>query len=249
MDLLYKYSLILVFGFALLIFILLFFISAPYGKFQRKGWGPVIRSKWAWMIMEAPSPILMVLLFLASVNMHLPYILFIMLWLSHYLHRTFIYPFTQSGKNKPYPIIVVSMAFIFNCLNGFINGFGVFHLHNYDNRWLFSWQFITGIILFISGFIINKKADDKFRLLRKANPGEYVIPNGWLFRYISNPHYFGEIIEWGGWVLLTWSLSGLAFFIFTIANLFPRAISSHRWYRVNFKDYPAERKALVPFII
>jgi protein-S-isoprenylcysteine O-methyltransferase Ste14 len=246
---LYKFSLILIFGFSLLVFILLFFVSAPYGKFQRKGWGPAIKSKWAWMIMEAPSPVLMVLLFMVSDNKHLPYILFILFWLAHYLHRTFIYPFTQSGREKQYPIIIVIMALVFNCLNGFINGYGIFHLMTYKAGWLLSWQFITGIILFISGFVINKISDDKFRLLRKENPGEYVIPQGWLFRYISNPHYFGEIIEWGGWAVMTWSLPGLAFFVFTFANLFPRAVSSHRWYKENFKDYPAKRKAIIPFII
>jgi protein-S-isoprenylcysteine O-methyltransferase Ste14 len=199
--------------------------------------------------MESPSPLLMILLFLLSGNKQLPYSLFFIFWLSHYLHRTFIYPFTQSGKNKNYPLIIVSMAFSFNCLNGFINGYGIFYLGDYYPGWLLSWQFVTGVILFISGFVINKKSDEKFRLLSKQNPGEYVIPEGWLFRYISNPHYFGEIIEWGGWALMTWSLPGFAFFIFTIANLFPRAISSHRWYRANFKDYPKERKAIIPFIV
>jgi len=249
MDSLYTISLIIVFAFALLVFIPLFFISAPYGKFRRKGWGPDISSKWAWMIMESPSPVLMILFFTFSGNKQIPYILFIILWLSHYVHRTFIYPFTQSGKNKPYPLVVVAMAFIFNCLNGLINGYGVFHLYQYAPGWLFSWQFISGVAIFISGFMINKISDDKFRLLRKKNPGEYVLPEGWLFRYISCPHYFGEIIEWGGWALMTWSLPGLAFFLFTIANLAPRAISSHRWYKENFSNYPARTKALVPFLI
>ena len=85
--------------------------------------------------------------------------------------------------------------------------------------------------------------------MRAGSPQEYLIPQGWLFRFISSPHYFGEIIEWGGWALATWSIPGLAFFIFTFANLFPRAIASHKWYRETFKDYPADRKAVVPFII
>jgi len=249
MGFLYKYSLILVFGFAIMVFILLFYISAPYGKFQRKGWGFVIRSKWAWMIMESPSLVLMLILFLISDNKDFPFLLFIFLWVSHYFHRTFIYPFTQSGREKPYPLIIVIMAIVFNCLNAFINGYGIFHLGTYEPGWLFSWQFLSGIVLFMTGFIINKKADDEFRLLRKKHPGEYVIPEGWLFRYISNPHYFGEIIEWGGWALLTWSLPGLAFFVFTFANLFPRAISSHGWYKEHFPEYPRKRKAIIPLIV
>ena len=32
------------------------------------------------------------------------------------------------------------------------------------------------------------------------------------------------------------------------ANLVPRAASVHRWYHERFPDYPADRKALVPFL-
>ena len=246
---LYKYSLILIFSLAVLVFIILFFVSAPYGKFRRKGWGPGIRTKWAWLIMEAPSPILIVVFFIISDKKNLPQLVFVVCWLSHYIYRTLVYPFRQSGREKPYPLILVLMAFIFNCFNGFLNGYGVFHLHNYQNSWLISWQFLTGIILFLAGFIINKRADEKFRSLRAQTPYEYKVPEGWLFKYISSPHYFGEIVEWAGWALMTWSSSGLAFFIFTFANLFPRGVSSHKWYRAHFANYPAERKAVIPFII
>jgi len=249
MNILYKYSLILIFSFAVLVFFLLFFIPAPYGKFARKGWGPSIKSKLAWMIMEFPSPFLMTLFFITSDIKTLPEIIFLILWLTHYVHRTFVYPFSQSGREKPYPLVVVILAIIFNCLNGFSNGFGIFHLFRYTSSWFLTWQFISGISIFITGFFINKTADRKLRRFRNSNPEEYVIPHGWLFKYISSPHYFGEIIEWAGWALMTWSLPGLAFSVFTIANLFPRAIASHQWYKCNFPEYPSERKAIIPFIV
>jgi len=245
----YNFSVITILGLAVLVFFLLFHISAPYGKFLRKGWGPALKSKWGWMIMEAPSPVLLTFFFLTAPQKSLPQIVFVCLWLSHYIHRTIIYPFTQSGSNKSYPVIIVCMAFIFNIFNGFINGYGVFHLKSYDLSWLGSWQFISGILIFITGFIINKTADSKLRQLRNGNKTEYVLPEGWLFTYISCPHYFGEIIEWGGWAIMTWSLPGLAFFVFTIANLFPRGMASHKWYKSKFPDYPPERKAVIPFVI
>ena len=245
----YNFSLVIIFSFAILVFILLFSISAPYGKFTRRGWGPAVKSKWAWMIMELPSPVLMALFFLTSSPNNLPQYIFIFLWLTHYLHRTFIYPFNQSGREKPYPLLLVAMALIFNCLNGFVNGFCVFQLKNYSISWLYSWQFISGIIIFVTGYVINKTADKKLSNLRPKNKGEYVIPEGWLFSYISSPHYFGEIIEWAGWAVLTWSVSGLAFFVFTFANLFPRAITSHQWYKSHFPAYPENRKAVIPFFI
>ncbi|MFN8240521.1 MAG: DUF1295 domain-containing protein [Bacteroidales bacterium] len=249
MSELYRVSLHTIFIAAALVFVLLFFVSAPYGKFTRQGWGPSVRAKWAWMLMEFPSPFLMTLFFFLSDEKNLVRSVFLALWLSHYVYRTFVYSFIQSGRNKPYPVLLVVMAFTFNCFNGFVNGYGLFHLVSYNTSWLVSWQFIAGVMVFLSGFIINKTADEKLRKLRNDNPGVYVLPDGWLFRYVSSPHYLGEMIEWLGWALLTFSIPGLAFGIFTFANLFPRAWSSHLWYRKNFPDYPPGRKAVIPFII
>lgn len=247
----YLYNLLvpLVFILALIVFIILFFVSAPYGKFLRKGWGPVIRSKWAWMVMEFPSPALILIFFITSGSYSIPGFVFLFLWLAHYIHRTFIYPFLQAGKEKDFPVVVALMAFAFNCINGLINGYGVFHLYSYDLSYIISVKFIAGTALFITGFIINKMSDEQLRKLRKQSPDKYLLPRGGLFNYISNPHYFGEILEWAGWAVATWSLPGIAFFVFTFANLFPRAVASHRWYKSHFRDYPENRKAIIPFII
>ena len=249
MAFIYKIFLLSIFGFAVASFILLLFVSAPYGKFFRKGWGATLKSKYAWLIMEFPSPALMAVFYLSGTGDGLMPGLFLFAWLLHYLHRTFIYPFTQSGRNKPFPAIQVLMAFIFNILNGTVNGYHVFHLAAYTDMWLTSWQFILGAILFVAGFLINRTADKKLRKLRPDGDSEYKIPRGWLFSYISCPHYFGEIIEWLGWAVMTFSPAGLAFFVFTFANLFPRALIAHKWYRTTFPDYPVKRKAIIPFVI
>jgi 3-oxo-5-alpha-steroid 4-dehydrogenase 1 len=83
------------------------------------------------------------------------------------------------------------------------------------------------------------------RLRENGEPG-YAIPYGGFYRWISSPNYFGEIIQWFGWALATWSLAGLAFAVWTAANLAPRAQSHHRWYREHFSNYPPERKSLLP---
>ena len=66
---------------------------------------------------------------------------------------------------------------------------------------------------------------------------------------MSCPNYLGEIIEWVGWAVATWSLAGLSFAVWTAANLIPRAWQHHRWYRAEFPDYPKERKAVIPFLL
>jgi hypothetical protein len=54
--------------------------------------------------------------------------------------------------------------------------------------------------------------------------------------------------EWLGWALATWSLPGLGFALFTVANLVPRAYSNRAWYMAKFPDYPKERKRVIPLI-
>ena len=49
--------------------------------------------------------------------------------------------------------------------------------------------------------------------------------------------------------MITWTTAGLSFFLFSFANLFPRAFSHHRWYRETFEDYPEDRKAILPGLL
>ena len=54
---------------------------------------------------------------------------------------------------------------------------------------------------------------------------------------------------WTGWAIATWSLAGLSFAVFTAANLVPRALANHRWYRETFPDYPRTRRAVIPWLL
>jgi len=133
-------------------------------------------------------------------------------------------------------------------MNGYINGYEVFQLKNYPANWLSSFHFVLGAIVFIIGYIINKHSEYLLKKLRKPGEKGYKIPHGGFFKWISCPHYFGEIIQWTGWAILTGSVAGWAFVAYTFANLAPRAISHHRWYLQNFSDYPKSRKAIIPHV-
>jgi protein-S-isoprenylcysteine O-methyltransferase Ste14 len=245
---LYHYLIWTEFGLAAITFISLFFISAPYGRFVRPGWGVTIKAKLGWFIMELPAVLVMSYFFFTGDTQNPVNIAMIIIWLTHYLHRTFVYPFRQSGSNKQFPLLLVVLAITFNLINGYVNGTEVFHLKTYDTSWFFSAPFRIGLAIFIIGFSINKYAEYQLRNLRKPGETGYKIPQGGLFELISSPHYFGEIIEWTGWAILTGSVAGWAFVAYTFANLAPRAIAHHRWYKENFSDYPAGRKALIPYL-
>jgi hypothetical protein len=56
-------------------------------------------------------------------------------------------------------------------------------------------------------------------------------------------------VEWLGFALMVNSLPAFSFFIWTVANLVPRALHNHAWYQEKFEDYPEKRKAVIPFLL
>jgi len=232
------------------IFLSLFFLPAPYGRHYKKGWGLNIKSRAGWILMESHSFLVMLFLFITGVHQReCVSIVFLIMWEMHYIYRAFIFPCLKS-KGTPYmPIAIMFMAIFFNITNGFFNGYFLFHLTDpYPINWFWDFRFIFGSVLFFSGMIIHISSDRILRKLRKPEEKDYRIPYGGFFKWISSPNYFGEILQWFGWALLTWSLAGLAFAIWTVSNLAPRAFYNHIWYKKSFPEYPKERKALIPFI-
>jgi 3-oxo-5-alpha-steroid 4-dehydrogenase 1 len=235
---------------AVAVFVALFFVKAPYGRHLRQGWGPLVPNRLGWVIMESPAALVFAICFaIGTASKNLPLLLFFVLWELHYVHRAFIYPLTIRDGNKKMPVAVILMGFSFNLANTYANGRYLFSLSGgYPRDWLHDPRFLAGLILFLAGFIVNRWADLALRKLRKPGETGYRIPYGGLFRWISCPNYLGEIVEWFGWALMTWSLVGLVFAVWTFANLAPRARSHHAWYHAQFAEYPAERKALIPRI-
>ena len=63
------------------------------------------------------------------------------------------------------------------------------------------------------------------------------------------PNFFGEIIEWLGFAIMTLNLGSISFLIWTICNLIPRSKAHHNWYNENFENYPSKRKAVIPYLL
>ena len=228
----------------------LFFIPAPYGRHRRAGWGPSLDHRLGWVVMEAPAALVFAACLAVGEYKSLATSwVFFGMWEAHYVHRTAIYPLQLCNNGRRMPLAIISLGFLFNTLNAYLNGRYLFTLSGgYPAAWLVDPRFIAGLALFIAGFVTNRVADHTLHALRRCDRSVYTIPRGGLYRWISCPNYLGEIVEWFGWAIATWSLPGLAFAVWTAANLVPRARSHHRWYRRQFPDYPPERKALLPFL-
>jgi 3-oxo-5-alpha-steroid 4-dehydrogenase 1 len=234
---------------AVAVFAALFFVAAPYGRHIRRGWGHTIGNKAGWVLMEAPAPLVFAVCFWLGGRANPVTLAFLGLWEAHYVHRAFIYPFSLRGEARRMPLAIMSFGFLFNVMNGYLNGRYIFSFSGgYNTGWMSDPRFIIGTLLFALGFIINRQADLTLRGLRQPGESGYNITNRNLFRWISCPNYLGEITIWAGWAVATWSLPGLVFAFWTVANLLPRARAHHAWYRRTFPDYPRERKALVPGI-
>ena len=128
-----------------------------------------------------------------------------------------------------------------------------------------NYNFEFGIVLIIIGFSIVFTSDrillnlKKQQLMKKrmvnttstsknnnnnsnnnnknSHTSHYSIPYGGLFYLVSSPHYFGELLEWIGFCIASnYSLCSLSFVLWTAANLIPRSIHTHNWYKKTFQD-------------
>jgi hypothetical protein len=235
-------------GLAVVVFVALFFVRAPYGRYERRGWGPTVRATTGWVVMELPAVLVILVLVVLGGRFQAATVAFLVLWELHYVYRAFVFPFRRRGGGHPMPWSVVLMAIVFNVVNGTFNGL---HLAAAETSaaWLASPRFLIGTAFFLTGFAVHVHADAVLRNLRQPGETGYRIPYGGLYRFLSCPNYFGEILEWTGWAIATSSLAGVSFAVWTAANLVPRAVAHHRWYRERFPGYPPERKAVVPFLL
>ena len=228
----------------LIIFPINLIYKAPYGRHTSKKWGISIDNKLGWIIMELPALVVCpAIYFYFKIDFDIS-IMFICLWIIHYFNRTIIFPFRIKTKGKKMPLAIVLSAFFFNIVNGLINGYFLSNINLHS----VSIFLITGFLLFVLGLYINISSDNKLINLRKIKKG-YFVPKGGLFKYISCPNFFGEILEWFGFALMTFNIGSLSFFIWTCCNLIPRALAHHTWYKNKFNEYPKERKAILPYLI
>lgn len=140
------------------------------------------------------------------------------------------------------------MAVLFCSYNGFLQSHCMVYTATYPNDWYMDIRFQLGVFMFILGMGINMHSDHILRKLRKPTEVFYKIPQGGMFNFVSGANFLGEIVEWFGYAIATWSLPSFAFALFTMCCIGPRAYHHHRFYLETFKDYPKNRRALIPFI-
>jgi 3-oxo-5-alpha-steroid 4-dehydrogenase 1 len=172
----------------------------------------------------------------------------LMLLCVHYLNRAFVYPFRMRAGN-PMPASIAFFAFIFCTVNGYLQARALTKFKVYPVGWCDGPRFLVGVGAWLLGFYWNLEADHILRNLRQPGDTErYKIPRGGLFELVSGANFAAEILEWCGFALACNSYAALTFAVFTFLNTAPRGVAHHKWYLDKFKDYPKNRKGVIPYV-
>lgn len=237
---------------AIVLFPVQLIVTAPYGRHVREGWGPRIPNRLGWFAMETVSLVTFGALFLSGPTpKSFPMWFFFAFWMAHYANRSLLFPWRVHTTGKTIPLLIVASAATFNIVNAGLNGYYLGTLaKTYPDRWLGDARFVGGALIFLSGAALNLWSDNRLIALRRCGiPTDYVIPRGGPFELVSCPNHLGEIVQWSGFAILCWNLPALSFAVWTAANLIPRSLSHHRWYRQRFPEYPRGRRAVIPFVL
>lgn len=241
-------------GIALVVFAALYFVKAGYGMFRTPSWGLSIGNKPAWILMEAPVFFVMWWLWYESgTGFAVPQAVFLLLFQLHYFQRSFIFPLLMKGKSRM-PVAIMSMGIVFNILNGIMQAGGLFYFPP-EGAYSCGWEYfarpnaIAGTALFFAGMCINLHSDHVIRHLRKPGDTAHYLPAKGLYTKVTSANYFGEIVEWTGFAILTASPAAWVFVWWTAANLIPRSNAIYHRYKEEFgEEAVGKRKRIIPYI-
>lgn len=255
-------------AFALFTIVAAPFANSPYGRFASEQWGGInLNPKLGWWLMEIPATVVFLWFFLANAaSWNITALVLAAFWVLHYGNRGWFFPLSirvARDRRSTFSLVVMALGMFVTGIHGYLNAtwFTRFGEH-LTADWLTDPRFIVGVIIYLAGFLLIVHSEAVVRALRDpakqgAGPGsgqesgqrDYKIPYGGGYRFVSSPQYLGELIAWAGFSIFTWGLPGVMIFLISAGNLVPRALATHRWYKEKFPDYPANRKALIPYVV
>ena len=186
---------------------LTFYITAPFGRHTRKGFGFHVKAELAWFLMEIPNIFITATVYTTTIviddlatnnsitdefsdnlsensrfNYHLPTPnkILMLLFVLHYLNRSIIYPFRMgyySQRNTPMPITVMLCAFAFCTWNGFNQSVSLLIINMHREDYIYAPSFIIGVLMFFVGLVINIRSDNILFGLRKEQDVKVSIIN------------------------------------------------------------------------
>ncbi|HJL18420.1 MAG TPA: hypothetical protein RMH99_22340 [Sandaracinaceae bacterium LLY-WYZ-13_1] len=226
------------------------FVRSPYGRFASRSFGPSLPIRAGWLLMEAPALVFYPVFLAGPRSGALVPLLFAGVWTLHYGNRAVLFPLMMRPRpdgRMAWLVVWIGMGVVGTHAWLYATWLGAHGAH-LTNAWLADPRFMLGLPLYLGGFALNVHSDAVLRRLRRGAERGYRIPRGGGFRWVSCPHYLGELVAWAGLALATWCPGGLFVLTVSAANLVPRARAIHRWYRSELSGYPRRRRALIPYV-
>lgn len=115
-------------------------------------------------------------------------------------------------------------------------------------------RLVAGVLTFAWAYREQWRANVALAAARKSGSRvvtyDHCMMTGGLFDLVSSPQMFTEMVMYGAWYVVLWGSSGWKYVVlFVWGNQLEIALISHRWYQAKFKNYPRNRKAIIPYIL
>eukprot|EP00922_Rhytidocystis_sp_ex-Travisia-forbesii_P042474 GHVS01063419.1.p1 GENE.GHVS01063419.1~~GHVS01063419.1.p1 ORF type:complete len:344 (+),score=25.85 GHVS01063419.1:80-1033(+) len=172
--------------------------------------------------------------------------------LIHYLKRELETLFVHRFSNATMPIVRVPL----NCghywvLFGVCVSYFLFH-PQYTSPWDEETQkpiiyALAALMLIFEGS--NFKTHLILRNLRQRGTKERGVPMGWGFGMVSCANYTWETLAWIVFCILTNTATGYLFCLVAFLQMTEWALKKHHSYKRDFKSYPRNRKAIIPWCL
>ncbi len=194
-------------------------------------------------------------------NTHFPYgiIALQFMWCGHYIRRFAEVMFVHIYRRRM-PFFESIGASIYYWMFGIWVGWSVNIYMGYIVPDLYF--FVPGVLCFLVGEAGNAYCHWILRRLRLQPSGhttlsarKRAVPTGFLFDYVSYPHYFFEILSWVGFYLASHTMAAGFFLVASALTVIIRAVQGHRQCKKEFNGvdgtpmYPTKRKAIIPFVL
>ncbi|XP_037082828.1 3-oxo-5-alpha-steroid 4-dehydrogenase 1-like [Pollicipes pollicipes] len=224
-------------------------VGTPPGRwFVRNRFRWPVNNRIGWCLKELPSLLIPIWHLSGQTGPLLrPPLLPLSLFAAHYFQRTFIYPLRMSADSaRPLPYILMAAAF--TTWNGQLQSLAA-HRCPADSSDTYTTLHAVGAVIFVLGAAINIDSDQRLLALRKPGGPRYCVPHGGFFEFVTAANYLGEMIEWWGYALVSWTPAALFFALFTTVYLTGCAAELHEQNKARFgAEYPRERRRIVPFL-
>ncbi|XP_033738774.1 very-long-chain enoyl-CoA reductase-like [Pecten maximus] len=172
----------------------------------------------------------------------------------HYVKRLLETVFVHRFSNATMPIMNIfknsTYYWGFAAFISYYINHPLYTLPTYGNT-----QVYSALAGFIFGELGNFSIHMAFRSLRPPGTKERRIPRATsnpfttMFNFVSCPNYTYEVVSWISFSVMTQCFPALLFTTCGFYQMAVWALGKHRNYKKEFKDYPRNRKSIVPFLL